>query len=247
MTNFSATTAQLNEGFSQAFGRTRTTPGVNASVTYYFNENVGIVADFAYHRKEADVSNSTNPIFFEDFTRTSRSRLSFLFGPQVKFNRKGRIQPFVRVMGGVVRQKNRSGLFFNNSGGTNPGGTDNPFETVRLVDDTTNFALAFGGGIDIRINKTFSIRAIQFDYIANFPGGRNAPLTAPTIAVQIAPTIRDAEIQFGSKEWNMPSATEGTPGAGSSTGIGAAGAGPGLCGSSDENSDTLPPGASRPS
>ncbi len=180
-TNFNANDSQLNQGFDGAFGAAKNSVGFNIAGTYYFRKKLGITADFAYHKKEETRNNTSNPIFFEDFATSKRSQFSFLVGPQLKFRRSKKVQPFVRVMGGFVRQKNQTGLFFNNGGNTNPGGSNAPVETLRLIDNTTNFALAFGGGIDIKINKRFAIRVIQADYIMNFMQGRNASLSAPTI------------------------------------------------------------------
>lgn len=179
--NFNASDSQLDQGFDRAFGAARDTVGFNISATYYVSKNVGIVGDFAYHKKEQTRSISSNGIFFEDFATSNRKTYSFLFGPQAKFRRSKRVQPFVRVMGGFVKQENTTGLFFNNPGGTDPGGSNQPIETLRLVDEKTNFALAFGGGIDVKVQKYFAIRIFQFDYIPNFMSDRDATLTAPAI------------------------------------------------------------------
>ncbi|MDQ3041638.1 MAG: hypothetical protein M3R11_04570, partial [Acidobacteriota bacterium] len=32
----------------------------------------------------------------------------------------------------------------------------------------TNFALAIGGGVDVRVNKNFAVRAVQIDYLPSF-------------------------------------------------------------------------------
>ena len=167
--NFGANQAQLEEGFDNTYQAARNLNGVNASVTRYIKGGFGITGDFAYHYADKTHNTPNNPIFFEDFTRSRRRSLSFVGGPQYKFNKNSKIQPFIRALFGVTHQKNRSGQFFNSVGGTNPGGTDQPFETTRLEDNFTAFTAGGGGGLDIKINKHFAIRVIQVDYLATFP------------------------------------------------------------------------------
>ena len=179
--NFGATQAQLDEAFNDSYRAARNLNGVNASATYYFNGGLGITGDFAYHFANEALNNSNNPVFFEDFTRSKRRNLTFVGGPQYKFNRASRIQPFVRALFGITRQKNRSGQFFNSVSGTNPGGTNQPIETTRLEDNFTAFTAGFGGGLDVKINKYFAIRVIQVDYLAIFAPSRDAALISPVI------------------------------------------------------------------
>ena len=179
--NFNATAAELNAGFKDAYRAARDLNGVNASITYYFQGGWGITGDFAYHHADRSRNTFNNPVFFEDFTRSRRRSISFLVGPQYKFHKTSKIQPFVRALAGVAQQKNRSGQFFNSLGGTNPGGTTQPIETTRLEDDFTTFTTGVGGGVDVRIHKNISIRVIQADYLATFARNREASFTAPSI------------------------------------------------------------------
>ena len=179
--NFGANQAQLEEGFDNTYQAARNLNGVNASVTRYIKGGLGITGDFAYHYADKTHNTPNNPIFFEDFTRSRRRSISFVGGPQYKFNKNSRIQPFIRALFGVTHQKNRSGQFFNSVGGTNPGGTDQPFETTRLEDNFTAFTAGGGGGLDIKIKKYFAIRVIQVDYLATFPSSRDASLISPSI------------------------------------------------------------------
>lgn len=177
-TNTGATQTQLAEGFKDTYRAARNLNGINVAVTYYFKGGLGVTGDFAYHFKEEDRNTRNNPLFFEDFTRSRRRALSLIGGPQYKFNKNSKIQPFVRALFGVTRQKNRSSQFFDNADNTNPGGTNTAFETTRLEDNYTGFIASGGGGLDVKISKNFAIRVIQFDYLATFTSSRDARLTA---------------------------------------------------------------------
>jgi outer membrane immunogenic protein len=76
---------------------------------------------------------------------------SYLFGPRVNFSR-GKITPFSQVLlGGLVA-----------TGGINQTGAVN------------HFALAVGGGVDIRVSPHFAIRPFQAEYFTTkFPDGIN--------------------------------------------------------------------------
>jgi hypothetical protein len=41
---------------------------------------------------------------------------------------------------------------------------------VYTVDDATSFAMALGGGVDLRVGKRIDLRLIQFDYTPTFFG-----------------------------------------------------------------------------
>jgi len=164
--NFQATRAELEEGFKDAFAGGKSLNGINVSGSYYLNKNLAVVADFNFATKKSKRQIPDNPIFFENNAETRRIRYSFLGGLQWKF-RKKRVEPFARMMAGIVRSKNRNTLFLSE------------LESFRLQDDYTAFALSAGGGIDVRVNKSFAVRVIQFDYIPTFSGSRIANLNAP--------------------------------------------------------------------
>lgn len=67
---------------------------------------------------------------------------SFLFGPTVSFRTSSRITPFVHALFGVSRL-----------GGTVTGTTD------------TSFAMAAGGGADLKVSPRFSLRLAQLDWM----------------------------------------------------------------------------------
>jgi opacity protein-like surface antigen len=71
---------------------------------------------------------------------------TYLFGPQFSYRGNRRLTPFVRFLFGATSINARA--------------TD---QSVSISD--TRFSHAAGGGLDIRINKVLSIRAIQADYV----------------------------------------------------------------------------------
>lgn len=74
--------------------------------------------------------------------------VTYLFGPQIAANRGGKVSPYAHVLVGGGR--------------------------VSFEDDVASngFAVALGGGVDVKLNDKVSIRAIQIDYLPiRFSGG----------------------------------------------------------------------------
>jgi hypothetical protein len=67
---------------------------------------------------------------------------SFLFGPHIAIRKYEKFTPYVHA------------LF----GGTHVGYDDS-------IMNENGFSMAFGGGVDVKINKTFSIRPVQADFM----------------------------------------------------------------------------------
>lgn len=127
--------------------------GVHLSATGYFNNFVGITGDFSFHRKEDtfDFSGGTD--------RLDTRVLYFMAGPKVKFRNASRVEPFAHVLAGGAHTR-----FEVNTTDTFPGGTfDTSFDT-----GATDFAMAVGGGVDVRLSDNFSLRLIQIDYAPVF-------------------------------------------------------------------------------
>lgn len=73
---------------------------------------------------------------------------TYLFGPQLAANRSGRVSPFAHILVGGGR------VSFEDSGAS------------------SGFAVALGGGVDVKLNDKVSIRPIQIDYLPiRFNGG----------------------------------------------------------------------------
>ena len=151
--------------------------GVGA-VQYNFNRSVGVVAEFSGTTQgEVSISGPDRALDQTQFT--------YLFGPRVFINKAGRFSPFAEFLFGGVHNS-RSFSVANNllptpltvpSGVTvDPGATSTRFRTTQNA-----FAMAVGGGFDIKLNHTFALRAIQLDYLPTHFSPFNIPGIPGTI------------------------------------------------------------------
>jgi hypothetical protein len=126
--------------------------GLNLAYTRYVSEHVGITLDASAHLKRDNFT--LNNLNFE----RKRDQYHFLGGVQFKSRRaESRVAPFAHVLAG--------GALFRGfaSSMTQAGNT-------FFIDDAGSFALAVGGGLDVRAGKHFDIRVIQADYLPTFFG-----------------------------------------------------------------------------
>jgi opacity protein-like surface antigen len=175
-------------GFDDDFRFTRDLNGVDVSFTYNFSRYVGAQVDFSTHRRTRDdvdivfVNPVDSSIVFGDIDRTRFRVSNLLFGVQVKDNQENgpRARPFGNFLLGVSRQR----LRLANPAFTADFDGDGDFESIVFGDDDirfrrTSFALAVGGGIDIRVSDRFSVRALKFDYLPVFARRHVLFLDAP--------------------------------------------------------------------
>lgn len=128
--------------------------GFNAAITGNFSKYVGAKFDFSVHSKSDSAT-------FDGSTFRSRYRIyNFLGGIQIKNNKKDgpRVKPFAHFMAGVAKQ-----TFRVEGADLTPLIGESSFET-----SSTNFALAIGGGLDVRLSKRVDLRLIQLDYNPTF-------------------------------------------------------------------------------
>ena len=117
-----------------------------------FNQNLtrhwGLVTSFTgvYDKTPWSTAITGTPL------KANASRYDLMFGPRYNF-RLGRINPFAEAMAGF---EHLHVDFTNQTNGNS-----------AKVSDTA-FAMAFGGGLDVRLNNRFDVRAIQADYIPTF-------------------------------------------------------------------------------
>jgi opacity protein-like surface antigen len=122
--------------------------GVTTEVVANVHRNIGLVANFA-----ATFANTT----FDD-ALTGRqfnarvSRYTLLGGPRFNWRNSSPFLPFAHALFGVTRYH----ADFRNDDFTCPDTSE------------TAFAMALGGGLDIRANHRIDIRAIQVDYLPVF-------------------------------------------------------------------------------
>lgn len=120
--------------------------GIEPNVTRYFSKHVGLSADFSgYHRKAR--ARIADTLF-----NANHSISYFLAGPQAKVLSGHRASVFVHALAGAAR----TSVSYREIGNTNP---------ITANDTSTRFAMAFGGGVDVRISKRISARVFQLDYV----------------------------------------------------------------------------------
>ena len=125
--------------------------GVNVEYTRNINKHVGITIDFSGHLKRESLQTNPGEI------RHDRQQYNLLGGLQFKARNKTRVTPFAHALIG-------GGLFRGYSAILTPS------SNTYFFDDARSLAMAFGGGVDIRVSKRLSIRAIQADYNPTFFG-----------------------------------------------------------------------------
>jgi hypothetical protein len=128
--------------------------GADLSATFNFSRYVGAQFDFSIHKRNEDLFDFGVP------GNADANIQHYLFGIQVKNNSTDgtRFRPFGHFLLGVSRQR----LEF-----------ESPLLIPIIGDDDfsfreNSFALAMGGGIDIRIARYVSIRPIKLDYLPVF-------------------------------------------------------------------------------
>lgn len=140
-------------------GDRETFHGFNVSGVYNVSRYFGLKADVSgvYNNQGfaftvPTPTGGTGSIAFE----TKNSLYNFLGGVQVKNNsNSGKLKPFAHALVGAAHTRVKiSGL--GCSVGVDCTGIESGSET--------NFAAAFGGGLDIRLSKRVQLRAIQVDY-----------------------------------------------------------------------------------
>lgn len=144
--------AEAGDSFDdEVFGEREGLHGFNAAITGYFTPRVGLTGDFSYHQKSRDFTVAGVDSQGDIDTRV----FNFLGGPTVRFPNESRVTPFVRALFGAAHTR-----FEVEETRTVPTGTvRNQFDT-----GATDFAMAVGGGLDVRLNEKISLRVFQFDY-----------------------------------------------------------------------------------
>jgi opacity protein-like surface antigen len=128
--------------------------GADLSATFNFSRYVGGQFDFSIHKRSEDFIVDGLP------AEAEANFQNYLFGVQFKDNAIDgpTVRPFGHILVGVSRQKLE-------------------IDSLRLIpvigDDEfsfrrNSFAMAMGGGFDIRLTDNFSLRAIKLDYLPVF-------------------------------------------------------------------------------
>lgn len=155
-------------------------PGWEAAVQYNLTKLLGIKADFS--------ANYGKPVSVPGVTGIpSAHSYNFLFGPVVSA-RTGRFTPFAQALFGANR------ISLGSSTITVPEGL--PFSGVVSTTgySETAFAMAFGGGLDVKVSRHFAYRLGQFDYL--FTKHCLAVAGTCTLGVDGAPAAHQNNLRF---------------------------------------------------
>jgi hypothetical protein len=137
--------------------------GGEAAVVVNVSRYLGIMGDFSAHFS----SNEFGVPFTSSSSTTTQPgsinpRLfNFLAGPEFKARNRTRLTPFVHALFGVAH----STATFQTTG---------PVINFSRTDAETGFAMAFGGGGDVRITRRFSMRGM-LTYQQAFLGSTDLP------------------------------------------------------------------------
>jgi hypothetical protein len=175
--------------------------GGEVSATVNFSRWVGGQFDFSAHTRDIGNLDTAFPIFndpvfgdllvFANLPRTSFRVRNFLFGVQVKDNLADgcRARPFGHFLLGFSRQR----LRIRGANILTDLNLDGIIENFVFNNETrfrrTDFALAVGGGIDIRLTDRFSIRPIKIDYLPIFARIPVLVFTPPTIIPPVGTSL----------------------------------------------------------
>ena len=125
--------------------------GINLEYTRNITRHIGITGDASAHFHR-DTRSTTGGTF------TSKRDQYFLIGGlQFKPGNGKRVQPFAHALFGAS-------LFRGFTSDIRATGN------VYTFDDATSFAMALGGGLDVRVSKRIDLRLIQADFAPTFFG-----------------------------------------------------------------------------
>ena len=126
--------------------------GVNLAYTRNIARRIGLVVDASAHFHRNSLNSGVGTF------STQRDQYFLLGGLQFKGGSNDqRLRPFVHALFGAS-------LFRGFTSDLRPSGN------VYTFDDATSLAMAFGGGVDIRLNRRIDLRLIQADYAPTFFG-----------------------------------------------------------------------------
>ena len=127
-----------------------------------FNKNFGVVAEFGGTYKEGiSIAGPDRALEQTQFT--------YLFGPRMFVNKAGRISPFFEFLVGGIHNS-RSFAVANTvipPGFSVPSGVtmDVGATTTRFRSTQNAYAMAIGGGLDLKLSNLIAVRPIQLDYL----------------------------------------------------------------------------------
>lgn len=143
-TNYEAERPNPPQPVITAFDGKQTLNGFNVSATGYLTKRFGLTGDFSAHFK---TNKTADPLGGN--IETNVSVYNIMGGAQYKFRNNSRVTPFVRGLAGIAITRSKLKV---------------PSLNASDTSSSTDFALAIGGGLDVRVNRRVDLRAIQVDY-----------------------------------------------------------------------------------
>ncbi len=135
---------------NDVLGDKQTLRGFNLEAGWNFHKYVGAKFDYSFHTRE---DNFSRPLGSGNIDSTLQN---FLGGIQVKNNSEDgpTFKPFGHALFGIAVQK------------VDVDSQQLPalFGISDFHTNETSFAMAFGGGVDIKVNHRFDIRVVQIDW-----------------------------------------------------------------------------------
>lgn len=137
-----------------------------------FNKNFAVLGELGGTTKgSVSIAGPDRPLDQTQFT--------YLFGPRVFLNKAGRYSPFFEyLLGGIHNSRSFSvpnillpPVFTVPAGVT----ADVSATTTRFRTTQNAFAMALGGGVDIKLSSLIAVRPIQLDYLPSHFSPLNIP------------------------------------------------------------------------
>ena len=125
--------------------------GGGGQFTYNFTKFIGVKADFQGYGSTNHNFIVSNSLGQTATLNAQANMFTYLFGPQIKYH--GKIAPFGEVLFGAAHSNTYANLF--KSG----------FFLAGTAPANNGFAMAVGGGLDIKVNHAISIRPGEFDFL----------------------------------------------------------------------------------
>jgi opacity protein-like surface antigen len=138
--------------------------GGGGSITLFFTDFVGIKGEFTGYSSQNQIINIKNGEGVFVPVRFNGNLFTYLFGPVIQ-KRSGGIKPFGDVLLGAAHSNVYANVATNQALGTAP--------------SSDAFAMAVGGGLDLRLNNHISIRLGEADYLLTHFDAYNGLVVAP--------------------------------------------------------------------
>lgn len=128
--------------------------------TYNLNDRVGLTGDVngAYAGQSVNVTGIGGVGGVSAHSRT----YTFLFGPTVSYRQLDKFVPFGHFLAGIAHGSSSAQTSI--LGGP----------AINVSSSATGLGLAIGGGVDYNLNRSWSIRPVQIDYMSVNSGGGHA-------------------------------------------------------------------------